>query len=206
MAGAGGLGYKSPIVTFSPMERPAMSRATALLAIDAQQALTRGRYATWEAGAVVARIRALAERARAVGAPVIFVQHESAEPGDLLERGSEGWQLDADLQAQAQDWRVAKRSSDAFHQTDLASRLRAAGVRRLVVCGMQSEFCVDSTVRQALVQGFDVLLVQDAHTTLDSEALSAAQIRAHENATLPGLDSYAARVSLSPADAVSFDA
>ena len=51
---------------------------------------------------------------------------------------------------------------------------------------MQTEFCVDTTVRAASSRGFDVVLVADGHTTGDT-ALSAAQIIAHHNATLANL-------------------
>jgi nicotinamidase/pyrazinamidase len=49
-----------------------------------------------------------------------------------------------------------------FEGTDLASRLRAAGVRRLFIGGLATDYCVLNTVRDALREGFAVLLLMDA--------------------------------------------
>jgi len=50
----------------------------------------------------------------------------------------------------------------AFEGTDLARRLRDIGARRLLVGGLATDYCVRATVRDALGEGFDVLLLQDA--------------------------------------------
>lgn len=49
-----------------------------------------------------------------------------------------------------------------FAGTDLDARLRAAGVRRLAVCGLATDYCVLQTVRDALAKGFEVVVLQDA--------------------------------------------
>jgi nicotinamidase-related amidase len=56
----------------------------------------------------------------------------------------------------------------------------------LVICGMQTEFCVDTAVRGAYERGYKVVLLGDAHTTFDTQLLPAADIIAHHNATLSG--------------------
>jgi nicotinamidase-related amidase len=180
-----------------------MTAKSALLVIDVQQGLCEGRWAAFEAQQrVIERPNALARAARSAGAPVIFVQHEE---DDGLVHGSRAWQLADGLDAQHGDVRLRKRGSDAFHQTSLRETLQARGIERLVVCGLQSDFCVDSTVRRGLALGYAVTLVSDAHSTADSETLTAAQIIAHHNRTLGYLGSYGRRVTLSPASDVRFD-
>lgn len=56
----------------------------------------------------------------------------------------------------------------------------------LVIVGMKTEYCVDTTCRAAADLGFEVVLVSDAHSTTDSAVLNATQIIAHHNATLAG--------------------
>lgn len=180
----------------------ATPKNTALLVIDVQRALSAGPYAAHDVDAVIARINSLGTGARAAGASVVMVQHEEDE-GPML-RGAEGWQLADALVTAATDLHVYKRGSDAFHQTPLHALLQSLGVTRLVVCGMQSDFCVDSTVRRALALGYPVELVQDAHTTLDNSMLSAAQITEHHNTTLAQLGSYGPRVTLRAAANVGF--
>jgi nicotinamidase-related amidase len=167
--------------------------STALLVIDVQQALCFGEEAAFESERLIERINRLSSRARQRGVPVILVQHEEAEGS--LERGSEGWQLARGLLVDESDLVIGKTASDAFHQTTLQAALAARGVDRLVICGLQSDFCIDSTTRRALALGYPVTLVSDAHSTCDSETLTAAQISAHHTRTLSRIGSYGASVS-----------
>ncbi|NQD96080.1 isochorismatase family protein, partial [Pseudomonas sp. CrR25] len=131
---------------------------------------------------------------RAAGAPVILIQHE--EDDDAWRFGAAGWQLADALQVSPDDLRVRKTTPDAFHQTALERLLLERGVTKLVICGLQSEFCVDSTVRRALALGYEVVLVADAHTTVDNGVLSAAQITAHHNMTFARMSSFANRAAV----------
>lgn len=166
---------------------------TALLVIDVQQAMCAGEDAAFDIDRVIDRINALGARARAAGAPVVLVQHE--EDDGPLQFGTDGWQLATRLATRPEDLRVRKRTTDSFHQTDLLALLQARGITDLVVCGLQSEYCVDSTLRRALSLGYQVVLVTDGHSTMDNRVLPAAQITAHQNATLANLTSEGRRVT-----------
>jgi len=174
---------------------------SALLIIDVQQALCRGPEAAFDIDNVVDRINAVAATARAVGTPVVLIQHE--ETDGPLQFGSAGWQLYERLAVHPHDIRVRKTATDSFHRTQLQELLQARGIEHLIICGLQSEFCVDSTVRGALAHGYPVTLVSDGHSTLDNGVLRAAQISAHHNATLVNLGSYGPRVTAIAANAVS---
>ncbi len=174
----------------------------ALLVVDLQQVLCSGRWAMHEADGVVARTRSLAARARAAGVPVIWVQHE--DEGDTMRAGAAGWQLATGLEVLPGDLHVHKRGSDAFHDTELHATLAARGVSTLVVCGGQSDFCVDSTVRRAMALGYAVVAVADAISTLDTSQLTAAQITAHHLATWAALESYGPRTTLAASADVRF--
>jgi len=84
----------------------------------------------------------------------------------------------------ADDIVVQKDDSDAFLRSGLQAALDRLAVKTLIVCGMQSEFCVDATCRSAYGLGYNVVLVADAHATSDSESLRAKQIVEHHNVTL----------------------
>ncbi len=157
---------------------------SALLIIDLQQAILQPEPPP-EFDAVMARISGLIARAKATGAPVVWVQHN--EPGGAWERGSATWQWLETIAPQPGDWVLHKQSSDAFHHTDLDVQLRQRGVDHVVVCGWASEFCVDTTVRSAASHDYAVTLVADAHLTKDRPTLSAAQIKTHLNWLLPNL-------------------
>ncbi len=166
---------------------------TALLIIDVQRALCSGEWAAFDIAEVIGRINAVAAQVRAAGAPVILIQHE--EDAGPLQFGSAGWQLDERLAVAPNDIRLRKTATDSFHRTELQAVLLAHGVESLIVCGLQSEFCVDSTTRGALAHGYPVTLVADGHATLNNGVLSAAQISAHQNVTLANVGSFGPRVT-----------
>jgi nicotinamidase-related amidase len=172
---------------------------TAVLVIDMQQGLCVGPDAAHDCAGTIARINAVTQRARAAGAPVIFIQHESRT--GYLEHGSPDWQLADGLEVQAKDLRVRKTTPDAFLGTELHALLQERGVQELVVCGMHSEFCVDTTTRKALALGYPVVLIADAHTSAGNQALSPQQVIAHHNATLTNIASFGPRVRAVPASA-----
>ena len=173
----------------------------ALLVIDMQRALCTGEEAAAGIDQVLARINTVAAQARAAGVPIVFVQHEEQEGS--LAHGSEGWQLADGLDVQPGDRRMRKRTPDSFHGTQLQGLLQELGVRQLVVCGLQSDFCIDTTVRRALALGYPVTLVADAHSTIDNGVLTAAQITAHHNRTLSCMSSFGPRAEVVPAAAIA---
>jgi nicotinamidase-related amidase len=159
--------------------------ASALLVIDVQEGMAP--LTAHDGAAVVARIGALLERARQAGTKVVYIQHDgSAEPGHPLARGKPGHAIYHAIAPREGDPVVVKTHCSAFQDTDLDVRLKAMGVDQLVVCGMQTEYCVDTTVRAAFERGFKVTLVSDAHSTGNTPTLSAGDIIAHHNAVLGG--------------------
>jgi len=175
---------------------------TALLIIDLQHALCSGEYQAFDARCLVERINGVIRLARQAKVPVVLIQHEESD--GPLQYAAEGWKLDPELQAQPDDIHIRKTTPDAFHNTNLVAELETRGIKQLVICGLQSEFCVDTTTRRALALGFPVTLVADGHSTLDNAVLSAAQISAHHNETLSRMESFGTRVRLVPAAQVDF--
>lgn len=165
---------------------------TALLIIDVQNALCSGDYAAFEAKRVIDKINLVTNLVRQAKAPVIVIQHEEA--GGPLAHGTEGWKLDPGLQVRPEDIYIRKTTPDSFHNTNLLAVLQARGITQLVICGLQSEYCVDTSTRRALALGYPVILVADGHTTMDNSVLTAAQISAHHNETLSHMDSFGPRV------------
>ena len=164
---------------------------TAVLVIDVQQGLCEGDGAAFDCAGTISRINSVTRKARQANAPVIFVQHESAS--GYLAHGSSDWQLARGLEVQPTDITIRKTTPDSFLRTHLASMLNGAGVQEVVICGMHSEFCVDTTTRSALAQGLSVILVSDGHTSAGNAALSPQQVIAHENATLANITSFGPR-------------
>ena len=133
---------------------------TALVVIDLQNDVIANAYRRNE---VLGVVNALIARARSAHVPVVWVQHSDED----LERGSEAWQLVAELAPLPGEVVVEKNYRDAFEATNLEQVLSTLGVGKLIVTGAQTDMCIRSTLHGALVRGYDATLVSDAHTTED---------------------------------------
>ena len=139
---------------------------TALMVIDVQNGVVAGAH---DRDGVVGNIAALVDRARAEEVPVVWVQHSD----DGLEKGSDDWRIVDELSPAHDEPVVQKNYGDSFEATDLEQVLASRGVGRVVVTGAQSDACVRATLHGAIVRGYDVTLVGDAHTTEDLTAYGA---------------------------------
>ena len=171
----------------------------ALLMIDIQNAMFGPDEICHQPERMLANAANLLARARAAGTPVYFVQHCEGEGG--FKPGSTGWQIHPKVAPSAAEPVIEKWACSSFYKTDLDQRLRAAGIDSLVVAGLQSEFCVDTACRVAQTLGYKVTLVADAHSTFDSNLLTAPQIIAHTSNIIK--NRFARMI---PTDAINFGA
>ena len=150
---------------------------TALLVIDVQNGVVENAH---NRDGVIGNINTLLERARTNDVPVVWIQHADEE----IPRGSESWQYVPELVRRDSEALVHKSYGDSFEDTDLEDVLADLEVGRLVVTGAQTDWCIRSTIHGALVRGYDVTLVGDAHTTDDLTEYGAPppeQVIAHTN-------------------------
>ncbi|MGO9404766.1 MAG: isochorismatase family protein [Terriglobales bacterium] len=149
---------------------------TALIVIDLQKGIVNGNF-IHPIGEVIDRTRALLDVFRAKNLPVVLVNVAGRPPG-RTEQGPrssisfpEGWtDLLPQLDRQASDIVVTKRSWGAFATTDIEAQLKARGVTQVVVTGVVTSGGVEATARQAYEQGFNVTLALDAMTDVRGEA------------------------------------
>lgn len=139
---------------------------TALLVIDVQQGLFQKSTPIYRAAQLLGNINLLIERARAAGAPVIFVQ----DAGKTLPYGTPAWQLHPGLPRQATDLIIHKQHGNAFEDTPLQQTLVGLGVKRLVAVGLVTHGCVRATCLGAQALGIAVTLVEDGHSSYSKDA------------------------------------
>jgi nicotinamidase-related amidase len=164
-----------------------MKTRTALLVIDVQNAFFTKGSATYayRAEKYLATIRMLIERARRAGVPVIYIQHDGHK-GSPFEPEKPGWPIHPDIKPEKGELVINKLTPDSFHGTMLHSELDKRGIKNLIIVGIQSDWCVDTTVRRAYSLGYELTVVEDAHTTYDTNILKAPQIIAHHNSIFGG--------------------
>jgi nicotinamidase-related amidase len=176
---------------------------SALVIVDVQVGLVGAPRNAYRGEEVVARIKALISAARESGTPVVFVQHNGDEDSPV-HYGSPGWEIHPEIAPAEGEPVIRKHASDSFLGTKLRDELEALGARRLFVVGLNTQYCVDTTCRSAISQGFDVTLVGDAHTTTDNSVLSAAQIIEHHNLTLDDFGTDEHSVTVRDSSEISF--
>lgn len=135
----------------------------ALLVVDVQHEVVDEAH---DRDAVVARIVDLVGRARAADVPVVWVQHHD----EGLERHTPEWEWLDGLGPRDGERLVEKEFGDSFAGTDLDTVLTDLDVGRFTLVGAASEQCIRCTLHGGVIRGYDVDLVQGAHTTTDLTA------------------------------------
>ena len=142
---------------------------TALIVVDLQDGFASPEWGTTNPDT---RCRenclALVDAFTASGEPVVLVRHDSITAGSPLAPGTPGNALDGGLPQDSAALLVTKSVNSAFYGTpDLDTWLRGNGIDTLVICGIQTNMCVETTARMAGNLGYSVHLPIDATRTFD---------------------------------------
>ncbi|MBO2454705.1 cysteine hydrolase [Actinomadura barringtoniae] len=146
------------------------STGTALIVIDVQESFRQ--RPSWQAVSapdIAGRTARLVDAARAAGDLVVWVLHSEPGSGTPFDPPSGHVRLMDGLDARDGEPVITKTSRNAFTTTNLQQLLTAAGIRHLVVCGIQTEQCCETTARLAGDLGFEVTFVTDATATFPIE-------------------------------------
>lgn len=148
----------------------------ALLVVDMQKVFLDGSSKVPDAEAIMSRVSDLENHFRDRGRPVIFTRHlhkdDGSDGGNLLwwwgsiiREGSEGGEHHPAVRPKEAETVIRKNSYDAFNDTDLDDRLEELAIRDLVVCGVMTNLCCETTAREAFCRGYRVKFVADATGT-----------------------------------------
>ncbi|MFJ6836102.1 cysteine hydrolase family protein [Streptomyces sp. NPDC091209] len=141
-----------------------MSRA--LIVIDVQESFrARPLWETISNPKITDRVDRLVGLARRAGDTVVWVLHAEPGSGDVFDPALGHVRLMDELRRQDGEPLIHKTSHNAFTTTNLQQLLTERGVRELVVCGIRTEQCVETTARLASDLGYQVTFVSDATAT-----------------------------------------
>ena len=140
---------------------------SALVVVDVQEGFNDPSWGQRNNPACEANIAALLAAWRRTGEPIVFVRHDSQSAGSPLLTGQPGNDLQPLLTGDP-DLLVTKSVNSAFHGSpDLHAWLVAQGLSRIVVCGITTNHCCETTARVGGNLGLDVTFVIDATYTFD---------------------------------------
>lgn len=158
---------------------------SALLVIDVQNSVVADAY---QRDQIVENINIAVVKARAAGVPVIWIQHSD----EWMAIGSDDWKIVSELVPLEGEHIIGKLYRNSFEATNLEEELSKLGVGHLYITGSQTNNCVRFTSHGALDRGYDVTLIEDAHTTSDyqwdSGAVKASVLIDDLNASLNGME------------------
>ncbi len=141
-----------------------------LLVIDMQKALVDEELFAYETF-VDSTVR-LVEAARKNRVEVIFVQHD-AGPGTGLTAGDEGFEIIDRLRPEPGEKVFVKTINSCFGNKELKAYLKRQEDKRLMIIGLQTNYCIDATVKSAFERGFEVIVPQGTNSTFDNDYMTA---------------------------------
>ncbi len=143
-----------------------------LLVVDTQKAITNSSLYQFEL--VEANIVKLIETARNSGIEVIFVRHDDGV-GNPLTKGNDGFEIYEKFQPAKNERIFDKTVNSAFKNTGLAEHLKEKGENTIVIVGLQTEYCIDATIKAGFERGFIMIVPANCNSTFDNEYMSAEQ-------------------------------
>lgn len=153
---------------------------TALVVIDVQRGFDDAVWGRRNNPSCEDNVARLIAAWRAAGRPLVYVRHDSREPASPLRPGQPGNDF-KDVVTGEPDVLVAKHVNSAFLGTpDLEAWLRERGITALVLCGIQTNYCVETTARVAGNLGYRTFFVLDATHAFDQPDLEGGVISADE--------------------------
>lgn len=146
------------------------SRHAALLVIDIQNFFRR------IARPILENIQNVIRFCRQKNIPIIFTQHGHTDPssdagvlgewwGQVVLRGTEDWKFLPEIRIEPKDTVLAKTRYSAFYETDLENLLRSKGIRDLIISGVMTNLCCETTARDAFMRDYRVFFLIDGTAT-----------------------------------------
>jgi nicotinamidase-related amidase len=152
----------------------------ALVVVDAQRGFDDPSWGTRNNPQCDDNIAALVAEWTRTGRPLVYVRHDSTEPNSPLKCGEQGNRLKPYLKAEP-DILVSKSVNSSFHGTpDLDAWLRERTLDGIVVCGITTNHCCETTARVGGNLGHTVLFALDATHTFDRTGPDGRTLTADE--------------------------
>ena len=150
-----------------------------LLVVDMQRALTEDEE-LYDAEAFMDRNIRLIDAARKNNVEVIFVQHDAGE-GSGFSAGDEGYEIDPRVAPKEGEKVFVKTINSCFGNKDFKAYMEQQEDKRLMVIGLQTNYCIDATVKSAFERGFDVIVPEGTNSTFDNDYMTGETTVAYYN-------------------------
>ncbi|MFO8069221.1 MAG: cysteine hydrolase family protein [Alkalibacterium sp.] len=103
--------------------------------------------------------------------PIIFIQHTD----DYLEKGTQKWEIIPELNRSHSEYFIEKSHPNSFYHTDLKEVLEKLDAQKIEICGVETQYCVDSTVKFAHGLGYTIQMQKETHSAWDNAWMTGDQ-------------------------------
>lgn len=165
-----------------------------LLVIDVQNDyFSNGKLALHQPEIALQRINQLEKHFLERSLPIIYIQHvKYSASATFFKNSTPGVELHPSLMNKSDSIVIEKHFPNSFYQTNLEITLRDLEVQQLVICGMMTHMCIDSTTRASKELQFNPVLIQDATATknleINGHSTKAADV---QNSFIAALSNFA---------------
>lgn len=142
-----------------------------LLVIDAQKMIVNQKLHCFDK--FVSNVKALIQTARENAIEVIYVRHDDGA-GQALTKGTDGFEIYDTFQPLIGEKIYDKTANSAFHGTGLLDYLHSIGETELIIVGLQTDYCIDATIKCGFEHGFKMIVPAYANSTFDNAFMTAA--------------------------------
>ncbi len=149
-----------------------------LLIVDTQKLITNEKLYRFEE--FVANIRTLIHTARQNGIEVIYIRHDDGE-GEPLTKGTDGFEIYEAFAPDEGEMVFDKTINSPFRDTGLLEYLKSKGETELIVAGLQTDYCMDATVKCGFEHGFKVYVPAYTNSTFDNAFMTAEETYRYYN-------------------------
>ena len=137
-----------------------------LIVIDVQKGITDERLYDFEG--FIKNVTSIIDAARKNNVEIIYVQHDDG-PGTGFSFGDKDFEI-ADQVAPKENEKIfIKTINSCFGNNDLANYLRESKEKDLMIVGLQTNFCVDASVKSAFERGYKVIVPKGTNSTFDND-------------------------------------
>ncbi len=140
-----------------------------LLVIDMQKALVDDELYAFDT--FMDRTVRLIGAARERGVEVIYAQHD-AGPGSGLCAGDEGFEIADEVRPAPGEKVFVKTINSCFGNADFRAYMEQQEDKRLMIVGLQTNYCIDATVKSAFERGYEVIIPEGTNSTFDNDYMT----------------------------------
>ena len=140
-----------------------------VIVIDMQKALMDDEL--YQLNTLLTNVKTIVDTARANGVEVIYVQHD-AGPGTGFSVGDEAFEITDEVAPHEGEKVFVKTINSCFGNKEFRDYMEQQNDKRLMIIGLQTNYCIDCTVKSAFERGFEVIIPEGTNSTFDNDYMT----------------------------------